>query len=85
MAIHAARKSEFTDCRASCWRDVVTRRILMLAYQWLPSRTELLTRSAFLSMLEPSPVAHAELQELVGILQERTSLAPLPLTGAPEH
>lgn len=62
---------------------VDTRRIQMLAYQLLPSRTELISPAEFLSLVFVNPVVHVELQEIVGILLERSSLEPLPLTGAP--
>ncbi|MCY7304804.1 MAG: DUF3427 domain-containing protein [Rhodoferax sp.] len=64
--------------------DVDTRRVQMLAYQLLPTRTELVTPTDFLLILAQNPVVHAELSEMVGILQERSSLAPISLPGAPD-
>jgi hypothetical protein len=60
-----------------------TRRVQMLAYQLLPSRAELISPAEFLSLVFANPVVHAELQEIAGILLERSSLEPLPLAGAP--
>ncbi len=60
-----------------------TRRVQMLAYQLLPTRTEVIAPDQFLSLVFANPVAHAELQEIVGILQERSALEPVPLPGAP--
>jgi hypothetical protein len=62
-----------------------TRRVQMLAYQLLPSRAELISPAEFLSLVFANPVVHAELQEIAGILLERSSLEPLPLAGAPLH
>lgn len=62
---------------------VDARRVQMLAYQLLPSRKELIVPSAFLALVSANPVVLAELQEIVGILQERTSLAPRHVPGAP--
>ncbi len=63
--------------------EVDARRIQMLAYQLLPMRTELITPPEFLALVSANPVVHAELLEIVGILQERSSLEPLPLPSAP--
>jgi hypothetical protein len=60
------------------------RRVQMLAYQLLPTRTELVSPTDFLALVAVNPVVHAELQEIVDILQERSSLEPLPLPGAPD-
>lgn len=62
---------------------VDARRVQMLAYQLLPTRTELITPLEFLVLVSANPTVHAELQEVVGILQERSSLEPLALEGAP--
>ena len=59
------------------------RRVQMLAYQLLPTRTEVIAPDQFLSLVFANPVARAELQEIVGILQERSALEPVPLPGAP--
>ncbi|MDT7514722.1 DUF3427 domain-containing protein [Rhodoferax mekongensis] len=64
--------------------QIDVRRVQMLAYQLLPSRKELCSPEAFLALVNENPVVQAELQELVGILQERSSLEPLPLPSAPE-
>lgn len=72
-------------CEALAGGEVDTRRVQMLAYQLLPTRTELVTPTGFLLMLAQNPVVHAELRELIPILQERSSLASMPLTGAPDH
>ncbi len=75
----------------TAWREALdggevdARRVQMLAYQLLPTRTELVTPADFLFILERNPIARAELCELVGILQERSSLAPTPLPGAPDN
>ena len=63
--------------------EVDARRVQMLAYQLLPTRTELLTPADFLTTLAQNPVVLSELRELVSLLQERSSLAPLPLPCAP--
>jgi superfamily II DNA or RNA helicase/HKD family nuclease len=72
-------------CEALAGGEVDARRVQMLAYQLLPSRTELVTPADFLSLLADNPVVQAELRELVPILRERSSLAPNPLPGAPNH
>ncbi len=59
-------------------------RVQMLAYQLLPTRTEFISPSDFVALVSANPLAHAELLEIVGILQERSSLEPLPLPGAPD-
>jgi superfamily II DNA or RNA helicase len=64
--------------------QVDVRRVQMLAYQLLPMRTELISPSAFLALVFANPVVHAELQEIVGILQERSVLEHVPLPGAPD-
>ena len=64
--------------------QVDARRVQMLAYQLLPSRTELISPDMFLSLVSANPVVRAELREIVGVLQERSSLDPLPIPGAPE-
>jgi len=64
---------------------VDVRRVQMLAYQLLPLRTELISPSAFLSLVHENPAVKIELQEIVGILQERSSLEPIPLPGAPQE
>ncbi|MBU3738244.1 MAG: DUF3427 domain-containing protein [Rhodoferax sp.] len=64
--------------------EVDARRIQMLAYQLLPTRTELMTPAEFLALVAANPVAGAELLEVVGILQERSALEPIPLPGAPD-
>ena len=63
--------------------QVDARRVQMLAYQLLPTRTELVSPVAFLALVSANPIAHAELQEIIGILKERSLLAPLALAGAP--
>ncbi len=63
--------------------SIDARRVQMLAYQLLPTRTEVIASDQFLALLFANPVAHAELQEVVCILQERSTLEPLPLPGAP--
>lgn len=63
--------------------QVDERRVQMLAYQLLPTRTELVSPVAFLALVSANPTAHAELQEIIGILQERSLLAPLAIAGAP--
>ena len=74
----------------AAWREALAggavdaRRVQMLAHQLLPSRSELITPACFLTLLENNPVVHAELRELVGILQERSALAPAALPGAPD-
>jgi len=74
----------------AAWQDALAggqvdaRRIQMLAYQLLPTRTELLSPVAFLALVSANPTALAELQEIIGILEERSLLAPVPLAGAPQ-
>ena len=63
--------------------QVDERRVQMLAYQLLPTRTELVSPVAFLALVSANLTAHAELREVMGILQERSLLAPLVLGGAP--
>ena len=63
--------------------QVDARRVQMLAYQLLPTRTELVSPVAFLALVSANPTAHAELQEIIGVLQERSLLAPLAIAGAP--
>lgn len=63
---------------------VDARRVQMLAYQLLPARKELISPSEFLALVSANPVVHVELQEIVDILRERSSLEPLPLSGAPD-
>jgi hypothetical protein len=62
---------------------VDARRVQMLAYQLLPDRKELISPTEFLALVFANPVVRAELQELVEILQERSSLEPMPLLAAP--
>lgn len=64
--------------------QVDARRVQMLAYQLLPTRSELIAPQEFMRLVWANPVAHAELQEIVGILQERTILEPLNLADAPK-
>lgn len=64
--------------------QVDARRVQMLAYQLLPTRTEFITPPDFLALVSANPVLQAELREIVDILQERSSLEPLALPGAPD-
>lgn len=64
-------------------KDIDVRRVQMLAYQLLPTRTELLTPAQFVALLWDNPVVKRELHELLTILQERSSLATAALPGIP--
>lgn len=59
-------------------------RIQMLAHQLLPSRSELVTPEAFLTLLRSNPVVLAELREVCEVLSERSSLAPIHLPATPD-
>lgn len=63
--------------------QVDERRVQMLAYQLLSTRTELVSPVAFLELVSANPIAQAELREVISILQERSVLAPLVLAGSP--
>ncbi len=63
--------------------DVDARRVQMLAYQLLPTRTELVTPVQFVALLTRNPVVQSELHELFVVLQERSSLTPVALPGIP--
>lgn len=65
--------------------QVDVRRVQMLAYQLLPTRSELISPSAYLAQVFANPAVHAELQEVVSILQERSSLEPVSLPHAPDN
>lgn len=65
--------------------EIDDRRVQMLAYQLLPTRTELVTPAQFVALLTSNPVVQSELQELFAVLQERSSLTPLALPGIPTH
>ncbi len=65
--------------------QVDVRRVQMLAYQLLPTRSELISPSAYLAQVFANPAVHAELQEVVNILQERSSLEPVSLPHAPDN
>lgn len=58
--------------------------IQMLAHQLLPSRKELVTSDSFIDLLARNPVVLDELREVVEVLTERSSLAPISLPGAPD-
>jgi len=57
--------------------------VQMLAHQLLPSRTELITPDAFLTLLTNNPAVLAELREVCDVLRERSSLEPLHLPATP--
>ncbi len=59
------------------------RRLQMLAYQLLPTRSELIAPQDFLALLTANPAARDELMEIIGILLERSALEPQTLAGAP--
>lgn len=65
--------------------QVDVRRVQMLAYQLLPTRSELISPTAYLAQVFANPAVHAELQEVVNILQERSSLEPVSLPHAPDN
>ena len=58
--------------------------VQMLAHQLLPSRKELVTSDSFIDLLARNPVVHDELREVVEVLTERSSLAPISLPGTPD-
>lgn len=62
---------------------VDARRVQMLAYQLLPTRSELIAPQDFLALLTANPAARDELMEIIGILLERSALEPQTLAGAP--
>lgn len=60
-------------------------RVQMLAYQLLSNNKDLIAPDAFVTLLAQHPAIRAELSEIVAWLTEQTTLAPLPLPGAPAH
>jgi superfamily II DNA or RNA helicase len=70
--------------RALAGGQVDARRVQMLAYQLLPTRAELIAPQEFLALVTENPTVRAELQEVIGVLQDRSSLEPLALASAPQ-
>lgn len=56
----------------------------LLAHQLLPSRKEFVTSDSFIDLLARNPVVLDELREVIEVLTERSSLAPISLPGAPD-